>query len=144
MNVHLFLHGSIVLLLSQLAGYAQYHSIKAVPADAVRVERWRMSHAACGAAAVFLCALASVIPHVDFRPLPAALIVTTLIVSTYLLCLGTLVAGFSGHRGTRRGPPLWNRVAYLCYLAGAISSTLVGLALTYGAVNTVLASDRGP
>lgn len=139
-NIPLVLHGTIVLLLSQVAGYAFFRAIAGAQHEGPRTGMWRMSHAACSAGAVFLIALGPVVPHLSLVPLPAAVVVDALIASTYALCLGTLVAGWSGHRGVRPVGPWSNLAVYVLYLAGALGSTLSGLALLWGATRTYFAS----
>jgi hypothetical protein len=138
-NIPLVLHGTIVLLLSQLAGYAFFRALAGAHHDSARTGMWRMSHAACSAGAIFLIALGPVLPHLSLVPLPAAIVVDALIASTYALCLGTVVAGWSGQRGIRPGGPRSNRAVYVLYLAGALGSTLSGLALLWGATRAYFA-----
>jgi hypothetical protein len=132
-NLTLVVHGAIVLLLAQLAGYVFFRAINASPQDAVRTGMWRMSHSASSMGAVFLIALAPVAPHLALPPPLDRVLVAGVIASTYALCLGTLVAGFTGHRGTRARPPWPNVLVYLLYLAGALGSTVTGIVLLYGA-----------
>lgn len=139
-NIPLVLHGTIVLLLSQVAGYAFFRALAGAEHDGARTGMWRMSHAACSAGAVFLIALGPVVPHLSFLPLPAAIVVDALIVSTYALCLGTVVAGWSGHRGIRPAGPWSNGAVYVLYVTGALGSTLSALALLWGATRAYLAS----
>lgn len=139
-NLPLVLHGTIVLLLSQAAGYAFFRVLAGQRQDGVRAGMWRMSHAACSAGAVFLIALGPVVPHLSLVPLPAAFVVDALIASTYALCLGTVVAGWSGQRGVRSAGPWSNRAVYVLYVAGALGSTLSGLALLWGATRAYFAS----
>ena len=137
-NMALVLHGVIVLLLSQLAGYAFFRAINAGDEAAARTGMWRMSHAACSAGAVLLIALGPVVPHLRLTSLPEALLVATLIGATYALCLGTVVAAVSGHRGTRPRGPWSNLVVYILYLLGALGSTVSGVVLLYGAARAYL------
>src|SRR5262249_47760653 len=132
-NVPLILHGGVVLLLSQLAGYAFFNAIRSESTPTEKSAMWRMSHSACSAGAVFLIALGPVVPHLRLEPIPPAFLVDTLVVSTYALCVGTFVAGFSGHRGTRPRPSGANLVVYALYLVGALGSTVSGVVFVYGA-----------
>jgi hypothetical protein len=138
-NIPLIFHGAVILLLSQVAGYALFFAIKRSPQDATRVGMWRMSHAACSAGAVFLIALGPVVPHLPLSPGLFTFLVDTLIVSTYGLSVGTVVAGFSGHRGMSLKLPWSNRIASVLYLIGVLGSTLSGLVLMYGAVLAYMA-----
>ena len=137
-NLPLVLHGTVVLLLSQVAGYAFFHAIRASEHDATKLGQWRMSHAASSAGAVFLIALGPVVPHLELGPLPVGALVGVLVVSTYGLCLGTLVAAVSGHRGARPHLPWSNLVVYLLYVLGALGSTVAAIALVYGAARAEL------
>jgi hypothetical protein len=138
-NLPLVLHGAIVLLLGQLAGYVFFRVIHASPQDATRVGMWRMSHSATTVGAVFLIALAPVVPHLHLAPPAASFLVATLVASTYALCLGTLAAALSGHRGTSGRKPWSNVLVYVLYVAGAVGSTAAGLVLLYGAAGACLA-----
>ena len=137
MDLLLILHGCIILLISQVAGYAFFFALRGkkpeVPGERTAAERWRMSHAACSAGAVFLLVLGPIAPHLRLEAAAARWLDGLLIVSTYGLCLGTVVAGFSGHRGmTPRGP--WPAVlANIFYIIGVLGSTAGGLLLMYGA-----------
>jgi hypothetical protein len=137
MNLLLVVHGCIILLLSQFAGYAFFFAIrKKVPVrdgERTAVERWRMSHNACSAGAVFLLVLGPVSPHLRLSPSAAHLLDWLLIVSTYGLCLGTIVAGFSGHRGMDPRGPWSNVLANIFYIVGVLGSTAGGVLLMYGA-----------
>ena len=137
-DIPLVLHGAIVLLLGQVAGYLFFRALRASP-DGARAGMWRMSHAACSAGAVLLLAMAPVVPHLRLAPLSAIAVVDTAVVSTYALCGGTLVAAFSGQRGLRPRPPLSNQVVYLLYVVGALSSTVSALALFAAALRAYLA-----
>lgn len=139
-DLSLVLHGAIVLLLANLAGYVFFRAINASPPDAARINMWRMSHAATSTGALFLVALGPVAPHLHLEPLPRWLFVVVTVGSTYALCLGTIVAGASGHRGTKPRMPWSNLVVYFLYVLGALGSTIAGLALLYGAVGAWLAS----
>jgi hypothetical protein len=139
-NLTLVVHGAIVLLLANLAGYVFFRVINASPADATRTNMWRMSHAATSTAAVFLLALGPIVPHLHLDPMPVWFFVGVTIGSTYALCLGTLLAGASGHRGTKLRRPWSNLVVYVLYVLGALGSTVAGIALLYGAVGAWLAS----
>ncbi len=133
------LNGCVLLLLSQAVGYAFLWAIRRQPAPAAgeraagTVERWRMSHAATSAGALFLLVLGPVAPHLRLGPAAARLLDALVIVSTYGLCLGTVVAGFSGQRGTQLRHPWPNLLAYALYLVGAVGSTAAGGLLLYGA-----------
>jgi hypothetical protein len=137
--MELVFHGAIVLLLSQLAGYALLFAINAPQQDATKLGMWRMSHAACSAGAVFLIALGPVVSHLLLTPGQAALLVHSLVVSTYGLTLGTVVAGISGHRGTRLRRPWSNMIAAVLYVVGVLGSTISGGLLMYGAARAYLA-----
>src|SRR5262249_52125583 len=96
-NVSPVLHGAIVLLLGHGAGYASFRAIALSPQDTTKIGMWRMSHSATSMGAVFLIALGPVVPHLSMSPPLAGFLVTTLIASTYALCLGTVAASVSGH-----------------------------------------------
>jgi hypothetical protein len=131
-------HGAVILLLSQLVGYAFFRAINKQKPEATAM--WRMSHAASSAGAVFLIALAPVVPHLRLGPATGWLLVGSLIGSTYAMCLGTVVAAASGNRGTRPRLPWPNLLAYLLYMAGALGSTVAGLVFFIAAARTYLAS----
>jgi hypothetical protein len=131
-NLSLVLHGAVILLLGQIAGYAFFRAINRAK-DATRVGMWRMSHAATSVGAVLLLALGPVVPHLRLGPSVTTFLVATLIASTYALCLGTIAAGMSGHRGTRAMKPWPNALVYGLYLLGALGSTASGVLLLYGA-----------
>jgi hypothetical protein len=137
-NIALVLHGCVILIVSQVAGYALLFAINARRDESAKVALWRMSHSACSAGAVFLIALAPVVSHLDLSPSLAAFLVEALVVSTYGLCLGTVVAGASGHRGTRLRLPWPNLVACLLYLVGVLGSTVSAIVLVYGAARAYL------
>jgi hypothetical protein len=143
-NIPLIFHGSIVLLVSQIAGYAFLFAINTSPKppqqESPKVGMWRMSHSACSVGAVFLIALGPVVPHLDLTPPAAAFLVGALIVSTYALCVGTVVAGISGHRGTRLRLPWSNLITTVLYLIGALGSTISGIVLMYGVTRAYLAA----
>jgi hypothetical protein len=138
-NLALVLHGAIILLLAQLAGYVLFRAINASPQDATRTGMWRMSHSATSMGAVFLVALGPVVPHLRLGASLSAFMVAALIGSTYALCLGTIAAGFTGHRGTRAGGPWANALVYVLYVVGALGSTAAGVVLLYGAAGAYLA-----
>jgi hypothetical protein len=123
MSLVLAVHGCVVLLIAQGVGFAFFRVIETAAPPTVQL--WRMSHAAASAGAVFLIALAPVVPHLAFAPLPEPGVVTTTIGSTYLLVAGTVVAAAAGKR---------NRAVLVCYVLGAIGSTLAAVALLYGAL----------
>jgi hypothetical protein len=141
----LVLNGCVILVLSQAVGYAFLWAIRRQPAPAAgeravatvatvpTVERWRMSHAATSAGALFLLVLGPIAPHLRLGPAAARWLDALLIVSTYGLCLGTVVAGFSGQRGTQLGRPWPNLLTYALYVIGAVGSTAAGGLLLYGA-----------
>jgi hypothetical protein len=138
--MELVLHGTIVLLLSQVAGYAFFRAIhRSTQQDSARAGMWRMSHAACSAGAVFLIALGPVVPHLRLAPFAAAFLVDTLVASTYALSLGTVIAGFSGHRGTERRLPWSNLATYVLYVLGALGSTIAAVMLLYASARAYLA-----
>lgn len=139
-NVALVLHGAIVLLLAQLAGFVLFRAINASPQDATRTGMWRMSHSATSMGAVFLVALGPVVPHLRLAPPLGAFLVTALIGSTYALCLGTIAAGFTGHRGTRARGPSANVLVYFLYVVGALGSTVAGIVLLVGAARAYFAT----
>jgi hypothetical protein len=62
------------------------------------------------------------------------LLVATLTASTYALCIGTIAAGISGHRGVQPAKPWPNALVYGLYLLGAVGSTASGVLVLYGAV----------
>jgi hypothetical protein len=130
-NLALVFHGAVVLLLSQVAGYAFFRAIHG--ADATKTGMWRMSHAACSAGAVLLFALAPIVPHLRLAAPLRALLVGALVLSTYALCLGTVIAGASGQRGIRPKMPWPNVTVYALYVFGAVGSTLAALVLLYAA-----------
>lgn len=145
-NIPMIFHGSIVLLLSQFAGYAflwaintSNKSLQPPQHESAKVNQWRMAHSACSAGAVFLIALGPVVPHLRLTAPTAGFLVDALIVSTYAFCLGTIVAGISGNRGTRLRLPWSNLITTLLYLVGALGSTISGLVLMYGATLAYLA-----
>jgi hypothetical protein len=138
-DIKLVFHGCIVLLISQLAGYALLFAINARQNEIAKVARWRMSHAATSVGAIFLIALAPVVSQLELGPGLAAFLVDALIVSTYALSLGTVVAGASGHRGTQLLRPWSNLIAWLLYMVGVLGSTASCLVLTYGATRAYLA-----
>jgi hypothetical protein len=138
-DLSLVLHGAIVLLLGQVAGYAFFWAINARDPQGREVGMWRMSHAACSAGAVLLIALAPVVPHLRLDPKLALVLTYSLIVSTHALCVGTVVAAWSGHRGTRLRGPMPNLAVYLLYIVGALGSTLSALVFAYGAAGAYFA-----
>jgi hypothetical protein len=127
-NLALALHGSIVLVVSQVVGYAFFRAIR----TEANAQTWRMSHAACSAGATFLIALAPVVPHLD-PPVSTGALVGLLVVSTYALSIGTVIAAVAGHRGVAPALPWSNRIVYALYLVGAITASLAGIALVIGA-----------
>jgi hypothetical protein len=135
-DLTLVLHGALVLLLAQFTGYAFFRAINACDLPGPEVGMWRMSHAACSAGAVLLIALGPVVPHLRLGPTPGVLLRYALIMSTHALCVGTVVAAWSGHRGTRPRGPMSNFTAYVLYLIGAIGSTVSALIFAYGAAVT--------
>ena len=137
-NLELVFHGAVILIVSQIAGFALLFAINARQDASAKVALWRMSHSACSAGAVFLIALAPVVSHLRLSPPVAAFVVDALVVSTYGLCLGTVVAGASGHRGTRLRGPWPNLIACVFYLVGVLGSTVSGLLLLYGAARAYL------
>jgi hypothetical protein len=137
-DIRLVVHGAIILLLSQLAGFAFLFSINAKQQNSEKTGMWRMSHAASSAGAVFLMALAPILPQLRLTMLSVELLAASLVVSTYGLCLGTVVAGFSGHRGTRLRLPWPNLLACLLYLVGVLGSVIGGPLLLYGALRAYL------
>jgi hypothetical protein len=139
-DLSLVLHGAILLLLSQVAGYAFFRAINGRDPEAIGM--WRMSHAACSAGAVLLIALGPVAPHLRLRQELALLLDCSLIVSSYALCVGTVVAASSGHRGTRPRGPAANLAVYVLYVVGALGSTLSALVFVWGAARAYVASSR--
>jgi hypothetical protein len=138
-NLALVFHGAVVLLLSQFAGYAFFRVLRGgEEANAKAAAMWRMSHSACSAAAVFLIALGPVVPHLHLTPIPVALLIDMLIVSTYAFCMGTVIAALSGHRGTRPARPWSNVAVYGLYVIGALCSTISGFVFLYGATRAYL------
>jgi hypothetical protein len=137
-DLALVFHGAVVLLLGQVAGYVFFRAIRRAP-ESARTGMWRMSHAACSAGAVLLIALGPVAPRLALAPAASALFAGSMVFSTYALCLGTVVAGASGHRGTDARPPWPNRVVHGLYVLGALGSTVAGLLLAYGAGAAYLA-----
>jgi hypothetical protein len=124
-DLRFVLHGGIILMLSQLAGLAFARAIRNGNSD-----RWRMSHAACSAGGILLVAVAPVAPHLA---IDKTLFAIAWIGSTYALCVGTVVAAISGHRGIASSAPLMNRLVYALYLIGALGTTVATIALIYGA-----------
>jgi len=137
-NLALVFHGAVILLLSQIAGYAFFRAINTRPQETIAM--WRMSHAATSAGAVFLIALGPVVPHLRVTPALSVLLVSSLIVSTYALCLGTVLAAATGRRGTRPELPWPNLITYLLYVVGAIGSTVGGVVLLFAAARMYLVS----
>jgi len=138
-NMAMVFHGAIILLLSQLAGYAFFRAINKQSQE--RTAMWRMSHAASSAGAVFLIALGPVVPHLHLTRLTGPVLVASLIFSTYALCLGTVVAAASGARGTRPRLPWPNLLAYALYVVGALGSSVAGLVLLFAAAKPYFASN---
>ena len=120
MSVALVVHGCVVLLLGQAIGFVFFRAIER-PSAAL----WRMSHAATSAGAVFLLALAPIVPRLALSPLPERVVVFATIASTYALVSGTVVAAIAGRR---------NQAVLGCYVLGALGSTLAASALLYGAI----------
>jgi hypothetical protein len=137
-NLPLVLHGSVILLLGQFAGYAFFRALNASP-DGARAGMWRMSHAACSTGAILLIAMAPVLPHLRLARFPTTLVVDTTVVSTYALCVGTVVAGLSGQRGLQPRGSVSNRVVYMLYIVGALGSTISALAFFFAALHAYLA-----
>jgi hypothetical protein len=137
-DLSLVFHGAIVLIVSQLAGYAFFRALRAGEKASARAALWRMSHSACSAGAVFLIALAPVVPHLRLDSLPNAILVRSLVFSTYALCIGTVIAAASGQRGTRPGQSVASIAVYGLYVIGALGSTLGAIILLYGATRAYL------
>lgn len=137
-DMALVLHGSILLLLSQVAGFAYFRVIRAQCPPEPAAGMWRMSHAATSAGALLLIALGPVVPQLLLSPATRTLLVAAMIVSSYALGLGTVLAAASGHRGTRPGLPWANLSVYVLYVVGALVSTLGALLLCFAAARTYL------
>jgi hypothetical protein len=138
-DLSLVLHGAILLLLSQVAGYAFFRAINR--RDPETIGMWRMSHAACSAAAVLLIALGPVAPHLRLRHELAVLLDGALIGSSYAFCVGTVIAASSGHRGTKPRGPAANVAVYVLYVVGAVASTLSALVFAWGAASAYFAAS---
>jgi len=130
-NLALIVHGGIVLMLSQAAGYAFFHALR--HAGEERVAMWRMSHAASSAGAILLIAVGPVVPQLSLSPTLEAALADLWIGATYALCVGTIVAAVSGSRGRNADRPWSNRAVYVLYVAGALGSTFATLLLVYAA-----------
>jgi hypothetical protein len=138
-SMPLVLHGAVVLVVSQITGYAFFRALRGAERGDAKAERWRMSHAACSAGAVLLFALAPIVPRLRLAQAASTVLVASLVASTYAFSLGTVVAGVSGQRGLRAGGPSPNVAVYALYLAGALGSTLAALLLLYGAARAYVA-----
>jgi hypothetical protein len=133
LQLHVILHGGIVLLVGLLCGLPFGAVIRRSGDDAARA--WRVAHAGGVASGTMLIAIAAIMPRLQLGDPLACSLAWSLIVSAYAFTAGVLAAALTGARGLTGGGTRANVVVYVAYVVGTIGSLLaIGLTIVGAAV----------
>lgn len=141
MQMHAILHGAVVLLIGNLCGILYADTIgRSLAEDVVRA--WRVAHTGGVTGGLSLVASGAVLHRLILRDVPLKVLVCSLVMGTYSIALGFLIAALAGVRGINPGGPMLNSVVYVAYGLGALG-VLVGSALfVYGALGGLRKAGR--
>ena len=140
LQLHVILHGAIVLLVGLLCGIPFGSVAARAGDDAARA--WRVAHAGGAMLGVMLIAIAAVLPQLRLTDLVASLLAWSLVIGAYSFTLGVILAALTGARGLEPGGSATNVVVFLAYLVGALG-TLLAVALTIAGAAAALGRPGG-
>lgn len=126
---HLVFHGALLLLYGLCLGAPYARAIhRGAPAEVVHA--WRVAHASLPMGAIWMLAVAAVLPGLAVGPALGWWLVGALVVSAYAFAASTTVAALSGQRGLDRSSSRgWGRVAHAAHMLVAASSLLAAVLL---------------
>ena len=137
LQLHVTLHGAIVLLAGLLCGLPFGSVVSRAGDEAARA--WRVAHAGGAALGVMLIAIAAILPRLHLTNFVASLLAWSLIIGAYGFTLGVVIAAITGARGLSGRGSVANLVVFLAYLVGALG-TLLAVALTIAGTAAALAT----
>ena len=127
----LLLSGSVVLLISLLAGYPYGHAITNQAAEPV-VRGWRLAHASLAIGGTTALAIGAVLPWLHADGWERPVIAWSFVVSGVAFSIALPYGAWRGHRGLVAEGPFDNWIVYVGNVIGALSSLVGTLALVYG------------
>ena len=119
MQTHAIFHGAVVLLIGNLCGIPYGDAIgRSLAEDVVRA--WRVAHTGGVTGGLTLVALGAVLHRLTVGKAFLNALVWSLVVGTYCITLGFLMAAFAGVRGINPGAPLLNWMVHVAYMIGGL------------------------
>jgi hypothetical protein len=126
----LLLSGSVVLLISLLAGYPYSDAITSQAEERV-VRGWRLAHASLAMGGTTALAIGAVLPWLHPGGWERPVIAWSFALSGVAFSIALPYGAWRGHRGLVARGPLDNWVVYAGNVIGALSSLAGTLALVY-------------
>jgi hypothetical protein len=139
LDLHYFLHGLIILMIGQLGGYP---FAKAIKKKNGREVAWRVVHSGSSVAGIMLIAIGGLINRLSVSSLTNSLILWGIVISTYLLVIGMIIAAVSGERGIGNSKEEHNgtwKIVYYLYGFGAFIPIISLGILIFACLNNLLA-----
>ncbi len=127
LDLHYFLHGLIILMVGLVGGLPFASAIKKQNGTEVA---WRVVHAGASMGGTMLIAIGAIINRLNLSPLLNSIIFWGIIISTYALIVGMVIAAITGKRGigNKVGQGIRWKLVYVLYFIGAVFSILsIGL-----------------
>ena len=140
-QMRVLFHGTILVLGAMLSGVPL---AVAIVDDAGRdvIHAWGVTHASLVSAGILLIAIGGVARYLVLPGREAGLFSSTLLASTYALCLGLVISAASGHRGMIPTGPALNLALYALNIAGVLGALCAGVLLVRGAHGGLRAAPR--
>lgn len=140
-QVQLVFHGAIVLLGGMLTGLPLAVAIvDDWGHEAVRA--WAVTHASLVSAGILLIALGAAGRQLALSTGKTALLVQTMVGSTYVLCVGLVVAAATGLRGLTPGGAVLNTMLHVANVVGVLGALVAGALLVHGAAVALRRESR--
>jgi uncharacterized membrane protein (DUF485 family) len=133
-DLHLFLHGLIILLLGLLGGIPFASAIKRKENEVA----WRVVHAGSSMGGVMLIAIGGLISRLNVLVSFNLFLSWGIIIATYLFVIGMILAAIYNERGLERGKSGFKaKLIYSLYSVGAILSVISILGLIGSAFKSI-------
>lgn len=137
LQLHVILHGAIVLLIGLSCGIP-FGSVASRAGDEA-ARAWRVAHAGGAMLGVMLVAVAAVLPRLRLTDVLVSLLAWSLIVGAYAFTVGVVLAAVTGARGLTAGDSATDVVVHIAYVVGTLA-TLVAVGLTIAGAGAALAA----
>jgi hypothetical protein len=129
----LLVSGSVVLLISLLAGYPYGHAITSEAAEPI-VRGWRLAHSSLAMGGTTTLAIGAVLPWLHPGGWERPVIAWSFALSGAAFSIALPYGAWRGHRGLAAHGPFDNWVVYAGNVIGALSSLAGTLVLVYAAI----------